>query len=67
MSLDVFLATLGASLCSGLMQLSAQISESAGCSMDRGPWTVGLGVLGLCLGLIVAIAMWREKTSPNRD
>ena len=61
--LDQVLIPLGGFACARLQTLSAYLTHRAGCQTPDGAWSIGLTLLSLCGGGLIALVMWRERRS----
>jgi len=59
--LDRLLMALGDFGCSSVRQVSAQLSQRAGCDQSSASWRIGGIFIALASGGILAIVMWRER------
>ena len=61
--LDQVLIPIGGFACARLQTLSAHLAHRAACQTPDGAWSIGLTLLGLCGGSLVAVMLWRERRS----
>jgi hypothetical protein len=61
--LDQVLIPIGGFACARLQTLSAYLAHRSGRQTPDGAWSIGLTLLGLCGGSLVAVMLWRERRS----